>query len=313
MKKKWNWLKNILCLLGLVLCAFLLDYLSMNVGYLMTRKNYQEENLKVVGNKDHYVPQGLTYDEKSQIVLQTSYHKKHDISRIYISDFTDGEFVKSLDLYDSNLKPITGHVGGITTNGEKVWITSDSTIWEFLLEDILMGKDRVSSIIENELPIRGDFCTYYDGELYIGDFFQKIFWSVENDTPLLLVYPVEDSIDYQKPTKIASIPGTVQGMVITPEHDFYFTHSYTFLNPSKLSVYSNVFDKYTDDTYRLGKEEIPYYHFQEDDLENTITLPSMAEEFFYKDGRLYLLFESSCDSYRLAFPKIHHILSYKIK
>ena len=310
MKKK-NWLFIILlCIVGVFVGCFVFFYFNIDMLYMRQLKEYQKEKIQVQGNSDHYVPQGFCYDEEHGVVLQTSYNKKNEVSKLYVSDFETGELLNTLSLYNSNNHEITAHVGGIATDSSKVWITSDSTIWEFSLEDILYQKDRVNSTREADLPIRGDFCTYYDGELWIGDFYQPIFWKVKDDNPLVLTYTLDEDIDFDKPNKISSLPGTVQGMVITDQY-IYFTQSYTFLNPSKLSIYTNLYkDGYTEEEVDFKGIKVPYYHFDLNYFVKKVSLPPMAEEFFYKDERLYFLFESSSNAYPIAHPRVKEILSH---
>ena len=44
-----------------------------------------------------------------------------------------------------------------------------------------------------------------------------------------------------------------------------------------------------------------------------IKIPPMAEGMFYKDGYIYILFESSTENYSMADPKIDTVIKYKIK
>lgn len=310
MKKRNIIIKVLLSIIGVCVGLFAVFYFYIDVLYIKQMREYQLEKVSVQGNHNQYVPQGLAYDSLHDVVLQTSYHKKNDVSTLYVSDFKTGKLLNTLSLYNSSNHEINGHVGGIATNSSKVWITSDSMIWEFSLEDILYHKERVNSISEEELPIRGDFCTYYDGELWIGDFYQPIFWKVKDNNPLVLTYTVSDDIDYDKPNKISSLPGTVQGMVLTDE-SIYFTYSYTFLNPSKLSIYSNFYkDGYTDEVIDFNGSKIPYYHFDSKHLSHSVYLPPMAEGFFEKDNRLYFLFESSSDAYPIAHPRVKQLISH---
>ena len=146
-------------------------------------------DVRVAGNRDHYIPQGLTYSKKYKVMIQTSYNKDKKISKIYISNFTTGRLEKELKLVNSDDTENISHVGGITTDENKVWITSDFTVWEYSLDEIMTTtNDYVKSIREDELPIRGDFCTYTENKLWIGDFFLNPFYKVPDNMPLLLQY-----------------------------------------------------------------------------------------------------------------------------
>ena len=146
-------------------------------------------DVKTAGVKDKYIPQGLTYSNKYKMMIQTSYNKEGKTSRLYVSNLTTGRLERELILLNSDGTENNSHVGGITTDDNKVWITSDFTIWEYSLDEIMnTTNEYVQSVREDELPIRGDFCTYTENKLWIGDFFLKPFYKVPNDTPLLLQY-----------------------------------------------------------------------------------------------------------------------------
>ncbi len=306
MKLSKKILLSIGCLLGLVLLLFIIDYLRLNISYQINKDSY-EEAFDIVGNKDGYVPQGMAYDSKHDIILQTSYNGNGKISKLYIINYNNKELVKEMRLFKADGTENHLHVGGVATDGKTVWITSDYQVNEYLLEDILSSdNDFIGSSKEKKLPIRGDFC-YFDGSyLWIGDFFLKPFYPVPNDTPLLLKYSLK-GLDYNKPDLAASLPKMVQGMTITNKNEFVFTRSFTYLIKSDLATYKNIFNN-DPDTYNLKGHKIPYYHFTKKELIKSEKLPPMAEGLFYKNKNLYILFESSSDHYGLALPKVKKVI-----
>ena len=201
--------------------------------------------------------------------------------------------MKELRLIEIDDKDNNNHVGGITTNEEKVWITNDYEINEYNLEEIINTKNNYIKSIKNEkLPNRGDFCSYNNNTLWIGDFYLKPFYNVPNDTPLLYGYDTK-SIDYNNPKYTIKLPKMVQGMAITNENKFIFTRSYTNLINSELTIYSDM----TKENYKKIK---------------SIKLPPMAEGMFLKDNELYILFENSSDKYFFAYPKIKKIIKISV-
>lgn len=294
------------CFLGIVLLIFILNYLRLNLHYLINKHNY-EMSFKVPGNTNNYVPQGMAYDETHNIVLQTSYNGDGQVSKIYLTNFKTKELIKELNLKLSDESANYLHVGGIATNGSLVWITSDYNVSEFSLEEILTTKaNYIKSSKDTKLPIRGDFCYYHNNSLWIGDFYLKPFYPVPNDIPLLFKYNLE-KLNYSKPELIISLPKMVQGMTITDNNNFVFTRSFTYLINSSLTTYKNVLEE-DHTTYNLKGEKIPYYHFTKDNLIKNEKIPPMAEGLFYKDKSLYILFENSSNYYPLAFPKVKNII-----
>lgn len=283
--------KTLIMLLITIITLLVVDYIRLNIFYIINKNNYTEI-ADIQGNKKKYVPQGLTYSKKYNVILQTSYNK-NNTSMLYIIDFNTGKLIKKLKLIEIDDKDNNKHVGGIATNEEKVWITNDYEINEYNLEEIINTKENYIKSIKNEkLKNRGDFCTYNNGILWIGDFYLKPFYNVPNGKPLLLGYNTEN-IDYNNPEYTIILPKMVQGIAINEKNEFIFTRSFTNLVNSKLSIYSDM----TKQDYKEIK---------------TINLPPMAEGIFYKDKELYILFENSSDKYFFAFPKIKKIIKISV-
>ena len=308
--------KVLIILIILVLSLFfvlLLDYARLNVHYLINRKNYTE-TFDVQGNLSNYVPQGLTYSNTYNIVLQTSYNSNHNVSMLYVIDFETGNLLKQLKLINSDNSVNTNHVGGITTNEETVWITNDYEINEYSLEEIIKTENNyIKSIKNTKLPNRGDFCLYHENILWIGDFFLNPFYKVPDNNPLLMGYNIDnikDDLNYNVPNYIISLPKMVQGMVITPDNKFVFTTSFTTFINSNLIYYNNVLEE-KHESYNLNGHEIPYYKFSKKNFEKNIKLPPMAEGMFNIDNILYILFENSSNTYFYAFPKLRKVIKTK--
>ena len=306
-----NYIKKNCFILLIIIGILILDYLGINISYIMHKDKYIE-SFPIYGNHNNYVPQGLVYSKKYNIVLQTSYNSKHKVSMLYVINFKNGKLIKQLKLKNSDLSNNTSHVGGIAANDEKIWITSDFTVWEYDLNEIIYTKNNyIQSIHQSKLPIRGDFCTYHDDSLWIGDFFLNPFYKVKDNNPLLMKYSV-DKLDCFKPEVIISLPKMVQGMVITNDNMFIFTESFTNLVHSNLSIYDNVL-KSKNNKYNLNGIDIPYYKFDDKSLIKNIKLPPMAEGLFYKDKKLFILFESSSNTYFYAYPKLKNVIEFDVE
>ena len=257
--------KIFIAIVGIIILLIIFNYSRIIVSY-NKQKAICTESFDVNGKQDSYVPQGITYSLKYNCILQTSYNKK-DVSMLYVT-----------------------HVGGITTNDDKVWITSDFEINEYNLDDIMRTEqDSIKSEEDLKLRNRGDFCLYNDNTLWIGDFYLKFLYELPEKKPLLMGYNLTENIDYEKPDKIMQLPNMVQGMAITSDNKFVFSRSYSGILKSNISVYE--------------KETL---------IKNT-KIPPMAEGIFIKDDFLYVLYESCSDTYQTAYPKIDKILKYDMK
>ena len=298
MEKIKKIIKKILFLIIIILLVLVFDYIRINIRYFVNKSKY-ENAFKVYGNKDGYVPQGLAYSEKYNIVIQTAYSKK--VSKIFLTDFKSGKLIKELKLINKDGANNYKHVGGVAINNEYVWISNDYELDIYKLDDIYnTNDDNIRPIDEIKLDIRGDFCYYNNDILWIGDFYLKPFYDVPNGDPKLYGYKINESINYDKPDYVYSLPKSVQGMVILPDGKFAFTESFTYLVNSNLDIYENIMN--TERTVFNKKNRL-----------KRIKIPPMAEGMFYKDGYIYILFESSTENYSMADPKIDTVIKYKIK
>ena len=264
---------------------FIINYARINIYYFIHKDKYIEYS-KIEGNLDNYAPQGLAYSSKYNVILQTSYNKNKKASMLYITDFTTKKKIKKLKLKKSNNKINNNHVGGIATDNNKVWITSDYQINEYNLEEIMNTKNNyIKSTSDKKLPNRGDFCTYKNNILWIGSFHIKLFYP---EDPILHGFKVSKNINYEKPDYEYDIPWLVQGMAITDDNKFIYSQSFTPFHLSTISIY---------DKNKLIKE---------------IKIPPMSEGIFYKDNEIYICFESSATRYFYADPKIDKILKIKV-
>ena len=304
-------IKVLVLIIVICLSLFILNYIRINLSYSIHKKEYKD-SFPVYGNTNHYIPQGLTYSDQYEVVLQTSYNSDHKVSKLFVIDFYTGNLIKELDLLDENGKANNHHVGGITTNNKTVWISNDYEIEEYSLEEIInTDNTSIRSTSTTKLPIRGDFCTYHDDMLWIGDFYLKPFYDVPNGNPLLLGYSIEEDVNYKKPVVAISLPKMVQGLTFNDKNEFIFTESFTYLIKSNFSIYENILKEEADVTIDINDNKVPYYDIKHR-LKKTIKMPPMAEELFYLDGEYYILFENSTDSYSLALPKMKNVIKYKI-
>ena len=303
--------KIILIIVLVAITIFVLNYIRINIHYQINKKNYQDA-FPVAGNQDHYVPQGLCYSSKYNVALQTSYNGDHKVSMLYVIDFKSGKLLKSLKLKDINGNDQTYHVGGIATDNNTIWITNDYEIEEYSLDEVInTTTNEIKSILTTPLSIRGDFCTVYDNKLWIGDFYLKPFYDVPDGNPLLLSYPIENTIDYKNPEIIISLPKMIQGLTFNDKGEFILTASFTYLIQSDFTIYENILKQPTNETINFNGKEIPYYHLTKKNLIQKIKMPPMAEGLFYLDGSYYILFENSTDYYQMALPKMNNVIQYK--
>ena len=293
--------RNKIIIISILIILLIALFFKINIlkNYKSNKNNTSIYKIEGINNK--YTPQSISYSEKYNVILQTSYNNNNKASKIYIINFNTGELIKELELLKENNTINNTHVGGIATNNNKVWITSDYEINEYNLEEIInTNNTSIKAISTKKLKNRGDTCTYNNGILWIADFYLYPIYKVPNNKPLLLGYKVTDNIDYNNYNYSVMLPKMVQGVAIK-DNKIIISQSYTYLVNSKLRIYEfNINDN--TNNYKLDKNN----------LIKTITIPPMAEGIFYKDNKIYVLFESSSKKYFGAYPKINNLLEYTI-
>lgn len=97
---------------------------------------------------------------------------------------------------------------------------------------------------------------------------------------------------------VLSLPEKVQGLTLTAGGKLVLSTSYS-IPDSKLLVYENVFKEETNKTFNYQGKEVPLYVLDDSKLAKKYTLPAMSEEIVLVRGRVYVLFESACNKYKL--------------
>ena len=275
--------KIILLIIIIIMFLLIVDYIVINTKYQKNKNNYKSKYKIII--ETGYAPQGLTYSEKYNVIIQSSYSYRDKESKIYIIDFNTKRLLNEFNLKNNKL-----HVGGITTNEDILFITSDHYLYKYDLKEIMnTGINSIKELSKTKIKNRGDFCLYHDNVLWIGDYALFPLYNVPENKPLILGYK-DGNTKYNKPDYSYEIPKMVQGMAIVKD-EFIFTKSYSPWIESKLV------------TYKIKNKKLK--------KKKTVVLPPMAEGLFYKDDNLYILYESNSYKYWMAIPKIDYLVKYK--
>ena len=275
--------KIILLIIIIIMFLLIVDYIVINTKYQKNKNNYKSKYKIII--ETGYAPQGLTYSEKYNVIIQSSYSYRDKESKIYIIDFNTKRLLNEFNLKNNKL-----HVGGITTNEDILFITSDHYLYKYDLKEIMnTGINSIKELSKAKIKNRGDFCLYHDNVLWIGDYALFPLYNVPENKPLILGYK-DGNTKYNKPDYSYEIPKMVQGMAIVKD-EFIFTKSYSPWIESKLV------------TYKIKNKKLK--------KKKTVVLPPMAEGLFYKDDNLYILYESNSYKYWMAIPKIDYLVKYK--
>ena len=96
-------------------------------------------NIAATGDDRGWIPQGLGYDPESGLLLQGYYNKEGEPSTLALIDEASGIELGEVTLgggdpYDDHDTP--GHVGGVTVDGDHVYVTSDNKVYEYSLSEM---------------------------------------------------------------------------------------------------------------------------------------------------------------------------------
>lgn len=270
------------------------------------------KEFEIAGLNDGFTPQGLCYNDTTNQFLTCGYTKNGTASRIYVVDGETNQTTKYFTLKDGE-KDYVGHAGGIATNGVKVWVVGDKKVNVFAFSEIENVENGSSIAIEASFdPKNGaDFVTVDGNYLWVGEFHKDGKYDTPDSHHIksekgndLKALHLRFDIDNSQNSGVASTTANcalssgslVQGMVIT-SNNIILSTSYSLPN-SKLYVYENVLSG-ASDTIEIDGVVIEHYTLQESNLQKTISAPCMSEEMTIANDKVYIMFESGCQKYRL--------------
>lgn len=267
-----------------------------------------EEGIAIRGLDTSYVPQGFCYNAQADAYLASGYMNDGSASRIYyVSGDERSEFF--VELAQEEGGAFIGHIGGIASYGNHIWLASDDFVYHLTLESLLEAGDGSSVALDGrfETDLVPAFTFIHGGYLYVGEFYKKDKYEtdashhirIDEETvnrALCYAYPMAEdgSVTFEAEFAL-SLPDMVQGMCITSSGRIAVSTSWGISN-SHLKLYRNW--KADSRMYPCGGGEIPLYLLSDACLEEDVALPPMSEELEYKDGRILINFESAGKKYK---------------
>lgn len=288
------------------------------------------ETFTIRGLKEGISPQGLCnlpagYDYD---FAMSGYMVDDSASRIYLINSEKDE-AKYITLKTKDGKAITSHFGGVTATTNFLVVADGNHVTRVSLDEALLAENGAAVEIHDQVELDIDiaFCFYEQEEnlLFVGEFYREKNYKTdeshhltkdgETNYAFVYVFVVDESglggIQIGQPYAILSVRGLVQGIAVSQDK-IYLSCSYG-LPDSKLYTYSNPLHGGTAYTDLHG---VPVYRLDKDNLRSTLTMPCMSEEICFKDGKLYILFESLCNKYkyfvRVRIDKVYAIPLDKI-
>ena len=318
-------LKLVKNVLAWLLTVVLVVLLVLQVGVTVMYRDFffnSDEVFRIPGLHSGVVPQGFHYIAEKDIYLMSGYMKDHSSARIYIRQ-ADGS-VRFVELRNADGSTYDEHAGGVTVNGDFVYLPGKMGVDVFRLSDILTGETaKMIGQIQGEYDT--DCCTFYNGYLFVGDFYYPETYETaeahkittpagDENKAIIAVYKADASAEFglnPQPVAAISIREKVQGIGFTEDGKVVLSTSYGFAG-SGLWFYEP--DDQRQGSLKLMGSEVPLYYLDSENLTHYVEMPPMSEEVVCKDGKVYVLFESACTKYRYGnLIRGTHVYAYQMK
>ena len=293
MKKALKFLLGFLC--GL-LTVVILVWGGLNLLKFPIYGEYYSVKTDVCVNpglNDGFVCQGICHVEDEGKILVSGYMTDKSASRIYVTDTDNNSYYVTLS---SGGKAYKGHVGGIATRGDKIYLSCSDAIHIVSLSDVLNAEGGEAVEIEEKLPVNNNASFIYasDTYLYVGEFHDGGAYVTEHP------YETSDGLnhaiisrysfdDLTKPDRVYSVRDKVQGVCFA-EGKVVLSTSYG-LTSSVYYVYDEADAEYLGATL----DGAPVYALV--NCQREISGPAMSEGLDYYDGKVITLTESASNKY----------------
>lgn len=229
-------------------------------------------NTAATGDGRGLIPQGLGYDPLTRSLLQ-AYYKDGEPSVLAVVDEVTGKELTEVELggygYDDT-RP--GHVGGVTVDGDSVYVTDSGKVYEYSLREIrAAGPGTTVEQVQRPTDVAASsYSAFRDGRLYVGDHDASVMYVYEKDAHGVWV-PVRDS---DGGALSIATPDKAQGVLVR-DGEFVFSTSHGRQNESALVVQDRDSGERSD--------EYP--------------LPNMSQGVVEVDGQLYVTYESGAEKF----------------
>ena len=259
----------------------------------------------IPGLSSNWVPQGFDYIEEQDVFLMCGYMSDGAASRVYVRRGAGDTSYVNL-LYPDGTA-YTKHAGGICHNGEFVYIAGDDGVDVFRLSDVLNRKEAKKI---GKIPVGYDlaYCSFYNGYLLAGNFYYEGTYETpvshriktpagDDNKALITVFKADDQAQFGvDPLAVGAVStrGKVQGICFTSQDEVVLCTSYGFAS-SQLELHR--IDTSKQANIQTGGAGVPVIYLDSSTLVDTQTMPPMAEELVFKDGKVMILFESACNKY----------------
>ena len=310
-------MKKALKILGIILAAIVILVVLVIAGFnIFQHISYSdfyataEKEFEIPGLSDDFVPQGLTFDDKSNMYVICGYMKDGSNSRIYtINPKTNDSSYIVLDNHC--------HAGGLTIANGYLFLCTDDLI---SIYDWTNRDEENFKPIATFDPLTGPAFIHAEGDLlYVGEFYIAEDYETDEshhfttdsgdyNQAVMTVFSLSDVIQSITdntavlPLYALSICDNAQGMCILPNGNICISTSWG-LTTSHIKQYEDPSDfvdaaENADTYYEAGDGvKIPLYYLDSAHLVKDTTLQPMSEELYFDGERILIMCESASNKY----------------
>lgn len=321
-KKKKTKKQIILTVIAVIIIILLLTYLVFFAVVRATASEFYdtaEKEFVIPGLGDGFVPQGITFDEKSTFYLICGYMNNDEAARIYMVDPETNDF-SYISLNDVKGNPDKSHICGIATYGRFAFVTTGEKVNVFRLSEInnpdYDTATPIDSFDSDNIPA---FCYVVNDNLYVGEFYraktyrtpeshhiqtedgeyQMAVMTVFDANELTSALSSKGAIEDVAPIAAYSIRSGAQGMCILKGGQICISSSWG-LSTSHVTIYDDPMkSNLTSDSTFITEsgEEVPLFYLDQLSLLKDFKLPAMAEELTIDGDKVLVMNESASNKY----------------
>ncbi|WP_186446283.1 S-layer homology domain-containing protein [Paenibacillus cremeus] len=286
--------------------------------------NLSQPGLVVPGLAQDIVPQGLAYYKDKDWILVSNYREDGRPSTLSVVDAKTNLQIKSVNLYQEDNTPYTGHAGGVSVSKSNIWIASGGYMHRIPLSSLMQAADQGQlQFVDRFLTsTRSSIATYNNGILWVGEYYQDPDYPTDANHKMMSTdgksygawlagYQLDASTDLiptgapnlsgaVTPNYILSIPGNIQGADFAGDQ-IILSQSFTRAVTSNLLRYRNPIKETPQSSISIGQQSVPVWFLDSNTQIKTngsLVVPPMAEGLLNRDGKFYVLFESGANTYR---------------
>ena len=305
---------GVVCVLAGIFILAVIVFNIFTKAPAMASLKQSKKSFVIPWSNKGYIAQGITYDLASGNFYLTGYMKDGSASPILVVNKKSRKLVNVVRMANPDGTEYAGHAGGLSLMNGKLYVAGSHDSCFYVFKKSAVDKTENGALVSYsevlDLKNGGDtmkvaYCTTRDGLIYAGEFYRedpRYILSEEHkvNTADGLQYALAVGFEINpdgKTTKAKlaySIPNQIQGMC--------FNGNYVYLTTSwglgKSFVYKYDLNKITQSgTKQVCGQTVPLYNLTMQNMEACYTLPPMAEEIEYVDGRFYITNESASDKY----------------